>query len=178
MNTKPFCGYLLLCLTACVVVSCVAPKRSETSVRSGDNEWAYWRVAEVYVNAIRVARIPEEERAFFRRHAYNFFFRYWILHRSQHAQFSPLERFEQSFAVMLKNDVLPFVDTSDPLGLSTHYKDGRLVRMPMFDLVEGLPNEQLKTWASYQQYVEAYKSFIDCKAEQWLKNNRIKGKEG
>lgn len=151
-------------------------------------DWVYWRHYELYVQLIRFADLSEEQRSFYRHAAYQFFFRYWILHRSEHAQLAPTENFEKQFAVLLKNHVLPFVEADDPIQIKSHYKDGQFVPKPLPQIegvelkvpesarlpqVEGLPKAHLKTWDRYQAYVIDFRKFLDTKAAQRLDELRL-----
>ena len=153
----------------------------ETPAVSGD--WIYFRQYEVYWYLLRVAELPKKERSFFRQRAYEFFFQYWILHRSEYAQLDPIEEFEESFAVMLKNHTMPFLDPADPLEIKSYYRNGQFVPKPLPKIdgvelkvpeevrlphVEGFPREKLKTWDGYQKYVVEFRNFIDAKKKQRL----------
>lgn len=141
--------------------------------------WIYFRLGETYVYLLRFATISDQERSFFRFRAYEFFFRYWVLHRSQYAKLPPVQRFEQDFARLLKNHACAFVHQDDPLSIRSYYKDGAFVPKPFpkveglrfiapesarLPQVEGLPSKTLKTWAGYQKLVSAFRTFLQASA--------------
>jgi hypothetical protein len=176
--------YLLIVIAAsCNRSTVLGAEPTTNAVDRVDPEWIYSRQYESYVYLLRFADLPEKERANVRKWAYSFFFQYWILHRSEYRQLTPVEKFEKSFAVLIKNHVLEFVDEDDPLEIRLRYKDGQYVSKPVpkvegvtivvpeaarLPQVPGLPGEQLRTWAGYQKYVGQYKAFLQSKIKQRL----------
>lgn len=138
-----------------------------------NRDWIYYRQLDIYFYLLTTDGLPQGEKAVFRTKGYAFFFEYWILHRSKHAQLPPVEHFEQAFARMLKKYALSVLNADDPLGISAYYEDGRFVGKPVpktegveipeaarLPQVEGLPGENLKTWKGYQQYVSDFREFF------------------
>ena len=145
-----------------------------------NSDWIYWRHYELYVDLLRLDKIPNEERSILQHRSYEFFFRYWVLHRSQYAQLHAINEFEQRFAILMRNFVLKYVDESDPLEIKQYYKDGQFVLPPLPKLdgvtpvvregdrlpqVEGLPPNRVRSWELYQKDVADFRTFVNTVAK-------------
>lgn len=169
----------ILVLLICAIVGTLATANAgeETNrVSKANSDWIYFRHQEIYTYLLRFADISEKERQLFRKKAYEFFFEYWVLHKSKYAQLHPVADFEHGFALLLRNHAIPSLDADDPLDIKSRYKDGKFVPKPLPTVggvklvvpeterlphVEGLPAERLKSWATYQEYVRQFKDFIE-----------------
>jgi hypothetical protein len=134
---------------------------ADTNVYFGDGtpDWAYHRVWENSIYLILHADLSPSERDIQRRKAHNIFFEYWLLHRSSRATLPPVASFEQYFGKLVRREVLASVERDDPLGIRGAYTDGRRRKDAQILKTGTLTDEDLATWAGYQELVAAFKKF-------------------
>jgi hypothetical protein len=155
---KPLLRIFFTALVCAIVVLCSTHADESASTNQQQcSEWIYMRHVDMYLYFIRHADINDKERALVRKKAYELFFQYWILHRSDHAICPPVPKFEEYFSRLVKNDVMKFVDADDPLSIKPLYKDGMCQNSKILPQVEGLTDADINAWADYQKLVGKFK---------------------
>ena len=128
------------------------------------NEWIFFKSYELHAYLLRAADLPPSEKEVIRRKAYQFFFEYWLAHRSTYASLQPLPDFERRFKFMLNKLVVPSLsadEQADPQRISALFKNGKRTA-PLEMVLEpwALSKEEIGDWNRYQKIVKQYREFV------------------
>jgi hypothetical protein len=148
----------LIVILSITVTCCILRTNGGEQTDAGSCfEWMSLRHADLYLYLIKAADINDQERGLFRRKAYEEYFQYWILTRSDHAHCAPDLKFEEYFTRLIKNHVISYVESDDPLSLKPLYQSGVCTNDKMLPQIEGLGEKDLLLWSDYQKLVVKFK---------------------